>query len=74
MNEPTRTYTKDDVTVEWRPELCIHCENCHNQLPEVFDPDKRPWVNMDGAPIEKIIEQVNQCPSRALEIGEKENE
>jgi len=71
VNAPTRIYSKDGETVEWRPELCTHCEYCHNQLPEVFDPSKRPWVNINGAPMNKIIDQVNNCPSGALSMAPK---
>ncbi len=69
MNKPTRTYTNGEITVEWRPELCIHCEACFHGLPEVFDPNKRPWVNMAGARSEDIKQQVAQCPSAALAMG-----
>jgi putative redox protein len=66
MSEPTRTYSRDGVTVEWRPERCVHCEACINGLPEVFDMSKRPWVNINGASPEKIKEQVSKCPDKAL--------
>ncbi len=62
----TRVYKKEDICVEWRPELCTHCEACVNGLPQVFDVDKRPWVNVEGASKEEIINQVEQCPSGAL--------
>ncbi len=66
---PTRTYTKGDLSVEWRTSLCIHCEACFQGLPQVFDPNKRPWVNLDGAMAEEVKSQVLQCPSGALAIG-----
>lgn len=69
MNPPTRIYSNAEITVEWRPELCIHCEECFNGLPQVFDPSKRPWVNIDGAAAQEIRQQVSKCPSKALEIG-----
>jgi len=34
----------------------------------VFDPRKRPWVNMLGASTEEIVETVKKCPSGALSI------
>ena len=35
-------------------------------LPEVFDPRKKPWINIEGADTEKIVDQVKACPSEAL--------
>ena len=42
----------------------------------VFDPDIRPWVNMDNATTHEIVEQVHKCPSHALKAimnSEKQN-
>ena len=32
-----RVYSKDDLVVVWKPELCIHSEKCVGALPKVFD-------------------------------------
>lgn len=69
MSTPTRTYTKGLLVVEWYPEKCVHCQSCITGLPNVFDMNKRPWVNLDGATEEEIREQVKQCPDGALAIG-----
>lgn len=61
-----KKYTNGEITVVWKPELCIHAANCWKELCEVFDPKKRPWVNTGGADTERIIQQVNRCPSGAL--------
>lgn len=61
-----RTYTNGEINVLWDSNLCTHCEYCKTGLPEVFNPDARPWVNMEGATTEKIREQVQACPSGAL--------
>lgn len=75
MSEITKKYTNGIVTVVWKPDVCIHSRLCWTQLGEVFDPRKRPWVNMDGAETEQIIEQVSKCPSGALSyyLNEAEN-
>lgn len=69
MSQPTRIYPKGDTAVEWRPELCTHCEMCITGLPAVFNTSNRPWVDTDGACLEDIREQVAQCPSGALKMG-----
>jgi uncharacterized Fe-S cluster protein YjdI len=61
-----REYTNGEVTIFWRPNLCIHSGICFSGLSQVFDPDERPWVNMNGARSQEIIEQVRRCPSGAL--------
>jgi uncharacterized Fe-S cluster protein YjdI len=38
--------------------------HCYKELIEVFNPDKRPWVNMKGAPTDEIIEVVDMCSYR----------
>ncbi len=62
----TKEYSNGEVTVVWKPEICIHSAVCFRNLPEVFDPKKRPWVEIQGATTERIIAQVDKCPSSAL--------
>lgn len=59
-------YTNNEVTVVWKPKTCIHSTLCWKGLIEVFNPKEKPWIKIDGATTEKIIEQVRQCPSGAL--------
>jgi uncharacterized Fe-S cluster protein YjdI len=66
MKESTKQYTNGEITVVWQPEVCIHSTLCWKGLGDVFNPTKRPWINMDGAQTEAIIEQVKKCPSGAL--------
>jgi len=65
----SHTYPGDDLTVVWKPELCRHAARCATQLPQVFDPKARPWVNVDGATSQEIREQVAKCPTGALSIA-----
>ena len=59
-------YGNEEITVVWKPEFCQHSTRCFTQLPDVFNPKVRKWVNVNGASPEKIIEQVKKCPSGAL--------
>lgn len=66
MSKDTHKYSNDEVTVVWKPNTCIHSTLCWKGLIEVFNPKARPWIKMDGATTEVIIEQVRKCPSGAL--------
>jgi uncharacterized Fe-S cluster protein YjdI len=68
MADNIRKYTNGEVTVVWQPAVCIHSRVCFSNLPEVFDPGKRPWVTIDGASTERIVAQVSRCPSGALSL------
>lgn len=62
----TKTYTNGEITVVWKPSVCIHSTVCFKGLGDVFDPKARPWVNMEGAKTEHITAQIDKCPSGAL--------
>lgn len=61
-----RAYRNDQIIVLWEPKLCIHAGNCFRGLPEVFQPESRPWVKIDAATADKIAEVDMTCPTGAL--------
>lgn len=69
-----KEYEKGGVTVVWKSDLCIHSEKCFRGLPGVFNPKERPWINMEGASVEDIVNQVGRCPSGALSIKQPERD
>jgi uncharacterized Fe-S cluster protein YjdI len=62
----TRKYSNGEVTIVWKPSLCIHSGNCSRGLGEVFHPKDLPWITPERSTTEKIIDQVKKCPSGAL--------
>ena len=69
MNDITKKYSNGEVTIVWKPAVCMHSTICWKKatgLPEVFNPAEKPWIKPEAAPTEKIIEQVKKCPSGAL--------
>jgi uncharacterized Fe-S cluster protein YjdI len=65
-NKGSRSYTNGEVTVYWRPHLCIHSANCLIGLPKVFDNSSRPWIKPQEASGKDIMRVVNTCPTRAI--------
>ncbi len=66
MDLGDREYSNGEITVYWRPDKCIHATTCYRELIEVFNPRKKPWINMKGASTERIIEVINKCPTESL--------
>jgi uncharacterized Fe-S cluster protein YjdI len=73
-HEIVKRYSNGEITVVWKPSLCIHSANCFRGLPQVFDPRKRPWITIEGAPTQPIVDQVARCPSGALSIVRNETD
>lgn len=61
-----KRYSNGDVTVIWQPDLCRHTGICARGLPLVFDPRRRPWIELQHADTDTITAQVDRCPSGAL--------
>ena len=66
MKDITKKYSNGEVTIVWKPSMCIHSGICFRGLNDVFDPQKRPWITPEKSTTDKIIEQVKKCPSGAL--------
>ena len=61
-----REYSNQNLTVFWDSSKCIRSGNCDRQLPEVFDINKRPWVNINAADVKEIKRVIDTCPTGAL--------
>lgn len=67
-NQNIKEYSNGEVTVLWDASKCIHSANCVKNLPEVFKPKEKPWMQMENSTSENIISTVNKCPSGALSL------
>ncbi|MBC7884649.1 MAG: (4Fe-4S)-binding protein [Saprospiraceae bacterium] len=64
----TKEYSNGEITVVWQSAKCIHSGNCVRNLSSVFKPQNQPWIQMNNAGTDEIIEAVHKCPSGALSI------
>lgn len=63
-----KTFIKEDIIIGWESEKCLHSANCVKELSSVFKPLKDPWIRIENATKQEIIDQIHKCPSGALTI------
>ena len=61
----TNEYSNNDITVTYKPSICIHAEKCAKELLSVFRSSIIPWINLDDAENKTVINQIKKCPSGA---------
>ncbi len=66
MKEVTKEYSNGEMTILWKPKACIHSGECVKRLPKVYNPKKRPWIEIENATTQELKDQVIACPSGAL--------
>jgi len=59
-------YSTDEITIVWKPDLCIHSGICVRMLPAVYHPKDKPWIIATNAATDALVNQINCCPSGAL--------
>jgi CDGSH-type Zn-finger protein/uncharacterized Fe-S cluster protein YjdI len=63
-----KAYRSERITVSFDLRRCIHARECVRGLPEVFNTEKRPWIQPDRAEPDAITTVVLRCPSGALQF------
>lgn len=63
-----KEYSNGEITIIWQPKICQHSGVCVRTLPNVYDPEQKPWIKPENATTEELINQVSKCPSGALSI------
>ena len=66
MAKKVHEYEGDRITVRYDVQRCIHAEECVHGLAQVFDPEKRPWIQPDQASADEVAEVILRCPTGAL--------
>lgn len=61
-----KDYGNEDIVVHWDAPRCIHTGICTRALPGVFDVNKRPWIDVNGADADAVAEATELCPTGAL--------
>lgn len=64
--ETERSYEGEKIAIHDKRTICSHAQYCVHGLPSVFDVEKRPWIDPNGAEPEAIAETIHRCPSGAL--------
>lgn len=64
--EKKKEYSNGEITVVWKPGICIHSANCVNGMPSVFKPNDSPWIQVDEANSNELMTIIDKCPSGAL--------
>lgn len=67
-------YAAQGITVTFEARRCLHATECVRGLPEVFDTSRRPWIQPDGAPADRLADVVRRCPTGALQYELAEGE
>jgi len=62
----TKAYESEGVVIHFDARRCIHAAKCVAGLPEVFDAERRPWIDATKGSVEEIVRVVERCPSGAL--------
>lgn len=62
----TREYANDAIRVQWFAGRCIHSAECVRAAPGVFDPRRRPWIDLARSDADTIAAAVLRCPTGAL--------
>jgi CDGSH-type Zn-finger protein len=61
-----KVYAGKGITIFDNRAICSHAAHCTEELAAVFRHHDNPWIDPDGASVQRIIAQIEKCPSGAL--------
>lgn len=74
MEINANVFSNDELTVTYEPRCCANAGICAKQLSDVFRNSVIPWIDLEGARTDAIINQINKCPSGALKFRVKQKD
>lgn len=66
MKEKRLSYKGENITVSYALNRCIHSAVCVRNLPDVFEPPRKPWIIPDNDSADRVADVVMRCPTGAL--------
>jgi CDGSH-type Zn-finger protein/uncharacterized Fe-S cluster protein YjdI len=60
------TFETDQIRVTWSRTRCTHVAACVFNLPAVFEPGRRPWVDLSQGTADRVARTIQRCPTGAL--------
>lgn len=70
LEQGYKKYCGDTVDVYFNKDMCNHNGNCARSSIDIFNPKRRPWIQIPSDDRE-VIEIVNACPTQALKYIKK---
>ncbi|MBR5116288.1 MAG: (4Fe-4S)-binding protein [Lachnospiraceae bacterium] len=62
-----RIYENEDISIFWDSDKCRHAKECVHGSPGAFNVNRRPWIDVNGAPNPEIWQAISKCPSGAVQ-------
>ena len=69
--EGYKAYEAKDIAIFWNGDVCQHSRNCVSGNADVFNRDRRPWIDPEAASADDIAAVIDRCPSGALKYMRK---
>ncbi|MFO7800356.1 MAG: CDGSH iron-sulfur domain-containing protein [Rhodohalobacter sp.] len=74
MEKKILSYENEAIKVSYDIKRCIHAAECVKSLPNVFDPDRKPWIQPENDSAENIADTIEKCPTGALHYKMKKSD
>lgn len=74
MEKKIHSYQSEELTIEFDSKRCLHSGECVKNLPSVFNPQKKPWIQPEEVSVDQIRSIVHNCPTGALHYSGSEAE